>query len=1008
MSPSLLLLSGASPDELRSRCETAFSSIDDPANRHSSLADLQARLAVMTPLPHRAAVIAETVEEARLALRDLAAALPALGDDPHGRWYGGTVPESPQRVAFLYPGQGAQRVGDQRVLATYDPAFADRCEELVELSGVAGLEDLLVAGWPGKVDLAAVDPTAIHVTDAAQTALTVLGVAATELLARLGIRPDMAVGHSVGEFAALHAVDGLPAAEAVRLAAERGRIMRSLLGDGEFGMVALRCSGEQAAALAEGHPDVHPTCWNDGRQTVYGGTRENLESYADAVREAGIVATPIPAQGPFHTPLMAGSRDGFAAALADVPLGAPAARFISTVSGQQESDPDRIRRLLGDQVTAPVDFRGAAAQLLGQEPDVVIQLSGGESLIRMVRNDHPEASFLGVGFGGNRDAEDTVLRNLAQLFVRLPGVQFAPVLARGGVAAHWRLLDPCLDRHSMLRLHAAAPDSTGPAPAPAATRPVETGAAVPVRSVPEAAHSADAAARTISIEDVRAALLKAMAEASSSPVQEIERGGRLAEDLGFDSLLMADTLRRLSQQMPGLTVEALALESVRTLDDLTHALGRALGVAAPTGKQTPEPGEAGIVGLPNRCERTLDSFPELQAFDRLQAEFRSNEALVPYYLPHDGIISNHTAITGRPMISFSSYNYLGMSEDPEVQQAAVEAIGQYGTSVSAARILSGNRPLHDALEHEIADFIGCEDAVVLVGGHSTNASIVPQVIGEGDIVFHDALAHDSIQQGIKASGAARHSFPHNDMEALGAALARRRGTFRRALICVEGAYSMDGDTAPLPELVALKEHYGAILMVDEAHSIGTVGTTGRGICEATGVSPDRVDILMGTLSKSMASCGGYLGGSRRFIDFLRYNLSGLVFSAGLSPANTAAALASLRVLRREPERVARLAANADYFRDGVERLGLDRGEGTGTPIVPVIYGDSARTLQVANDLYRRGISINPILAPAVAERLTRLRVFVTATHTREDLDTALEALEAVSATGRAGAPVVMA
>ncbi|QGF24182.1 aminotransferase class I/II-fold pyridoxal phosphate-dependent enzyme [Raineyella fluvialis] len=1016
MSPSLLLISGTSPDDLRSRCETVLASLDDPLNHGASLDDLQARLAVMTPASHRLAILATTVADAHQTLRRVIAMLPELSDDPDQTpaWYAATVSDEPRRVAFAFPGQGAQRIGDQEVLATLDPAFADRCRELLEASAVPDLERLLTAGWSDSAPDADVDSAAIHLTDAAQTVLTVLGVAATELFTRLGIRPDAATGHSVGEFAALYATGALSARDAVRLASERGRIMRAHLSDGEFGMVALRCSGEQAAALAEGSPSVHPTCWNDAHQTVYGGTREALEAYAARCRAAGVTATPIPAQGPFHTPLMAGSRDDFAALLTDADLTDPAVTFISTVSGRQEADAETIRRSLADQVTTPVDFRSAGAVLLSDEPVVVLQLSGGESLLRMLQHDHPEANFLGVGFGGTCDSPETVLRNLARLFVALPGVQLAPVLAHSGVAAHWRLQDVRLERQSVIKPVGATPsrhegtahaqphprhrsrELTRPSSAPL-TRP----AGAPAPAVTGTDESARPMSPAVSVGAVRTAVLTAMAEASASPVAEIARGGRLAEDLGFDSLLMTDTLRRLSQHLPDLQVTDLRLASVRTLDDLVGELSRVTGATAAPAEAEPaegvsSSGDPGLFVLPERCERTLASFPELAAFDRKQAEFAAAGTLLPYYLPHDGTISHHTAIEGRPLISFSSYNYLGLSEHPEVQSAVVDAVHRYGTSVSAARILSGNRPLHDELEHEIADFLGSEDAVVLVGGHATNASIVPQVVSDGDIVLHDALAHDSMQQGIRASGAARHSFPHNDMAALAAALERRRGSYRRALVCVEGAYSMDGDTVPLAEIVALKERYGAILMVDEAHSFGTVGATGRGICEATGVSPSRVDILMGTLSKSMASCGGYLAGSHRFVQFLRYNLSSLVFSAGLSPANTAAALASLRVLRREPERVHRLLANADHFRAGVEHLGLDRGDGVGTPIVPVIYGDSARTLQVSNELYRRGISINPILAPAVAERLARLRVFVTATHTREDLDAAIDALAEVS------------
>ena len=990
MNPVILVISGVNDADLLARCDTVLSSLDDPVNAAGDLADLSARLSVVTPGWLRIAMIVESRADLRLALAEIIAGLPQLTDDPtgRGRWYAASVADAAPTIALLHPGQGAQLVGEHGTLAGLSPAFADRCRELLDSTGAKDLEPLLTAGWPGHPGPTDGAADRIRLTEASQTLLTVLGVAVGEFLAGIGVPANLAVGHSVGEFSALHAAGFLTAAGAVGLAAERGRIMRDQLGDSDFGMVAARCSAEEASAIADGLDDVYPSCCNSVRQTVYGGTRQALETFVDECRRGGVVATAIPAQGAFHTPFMAASGEQFDPVLAGIAWERQDAVFISTVSGQEESDPARIRQLLSEQITAPVAFQQAGTRLIAKAPDIVIQVSGGDSLVAMLRADHPEAAFLGLGLGGAQNRAESVFRALAQLFVRVPAIHLGPALAGVGVVAHWRLQDVRLDRGSILKLPTLAPGrSAEPAAATASgvARALSAAPASRAMSVPAAAPDLVA---------VRAALLQAMAQASGSPLTELARGGRLAEDLGFDSLLMADTLRRLATQFPELAPAELPLAEATTIDALARVLTDALGGAA--GPVVDEPADAAPEQLPESCQTRLDDLPEVLAFEATHAAFRSSGTLVPYYLPHDGTISNHTSMEGRRFISFSSYNYLALSEHPEVQGAVVDAVHRYGTSASAARILSGNRPLHDDLEAGIAGFLGAEDAAVLVGGHATNASIVPLMVDDQDIIFHDSLVHDSLQQGVKASGAARHSFPHNDLESLATALSRRRGNHRRALICVEGAYSMDGDTVPLSPLVDLKERYGAILLVDEAHSFGTVGATGRGICEATGVDPCRVDILMGTLSKSMASCGGYLAGSHRFIDYLRYNLSSLVFSAALSPANTAAALAALRVLVREPERVQQLQANADYFRAGVDRLGLDWGDGAGTPIVPVIYGVSARTLAAANDLYRRGISINPILAPAVAERLTRLRVFVTAAHTADDLDSALAALAEIS------------
>lgn len=1004
LTPVTLTISGTDAADLAARCRTVLASLDDPANATAGLADLSARLSVVTPDWQRLALVVADRTELRQALAEVLATLPRLADDPtgRGRWYAGSVADVAPTVGLLYPGQGAQRVGEHAALAGLSPAFADRCLELLDAACVDGLEPLLTSGWQGHPVRPDATAEQIRLTDASQTLLSVLGVAVTEFLAAIGVRPDLVVGHSVGEFPALHSAGFLSATDAVALASRRGQIMRAQLGEGDFGMVALRCSVEEASALAAAVADVYPSCCNSARQTVYGGTRQALEAFVDECRRGGVVATLLPTQGAFHTPFMAASGAQFDPVLADVAWSGQEARFISTVSGAEESDSSRIGQLLSEQITAPVAFRQAGTRLMDAAPDVLVQVSGGDSLISMLRADHPAAPFVGIGLGGAQDNAAALATSLAQLFVRLPGAHLGAALAGTGVAARWRLQDVRLDRSSVFKLSAALPtwasDDLG-----ARTRlegvldgqGTAAGSAEPALAQVGGARAATGPA----VAEIREAVLAAMSRASGSPVDELARGGRLAEDLGFDSLLMADTLRRLAAEFPDLVPAELPLADAVDVDGLVGMLASALGADTGPREEPVHAAETPAV-LPETCQTRLDELPELVAFEAKQESFRSSGTLVPYYLPHEGTISAHTRIGGREFISFSSYNYLGLSEHPQVQRAVVDAVRQYGTSASAARILSGNRPLHDDLERAIADFIGAEDAVVMVGGHATNASIVPLLVGDQDIIFHDGLVHDSVQQGVKASGATRHSFPHNDLDALDAALRRRRGNHRRALVCVEGAYSMDGDTAPLAGLVELKERHGAILMVDEAHSFGTVGATGRGICEASGVDPARVDVLMGTLSKAMASCGGYLAGSRRFCDYLRYNLSSLVFSAALSPANTAAALASLRVLAAEPQRVRRLQENADRFRDGVDRLGLDWGTGVGTPIVPVIYGDSARTLSVANDLYRRGISINPILAPAVAERLARLRVFITAQHTSEDLDAALCALAELSERNR--------
>lgn len=397
--------------------------------------------------------------------------------------------------------------------------------------------------------------------------------------------------------------------------------------------------------------------------------------------------------------------------------------------------------------------------------------------------------------------------------------------------------------------------------------------------------------------------------------------------------------------------------------------------------------------LPEEHTR-IECFPEVTGHgERLGLLARAGLAN-PYFLVHEGGMTDTTVVDGRRLLSFSGYNYLGLATDPRVTGAAREAVERYGTSASASRLLSGSRPLHLELEAELAGLLGCESALTLANGHATNVTVIGHLVGPGDLVVHDALAHDSILQGCRLSGATRRPFPHDDAAALDALLGQVRHQYRRVLVVVEGVYSMDGDIADLPALIEVKRRHGALLMVDEAHSIGTIGPTGGGIGEHHGVDRGAVDLWAGTLSKALASCGGYVAGARRVVEYLRYTVPGFVYSAGMTPADTAAALAALRVLRAEPQRVGRLGANAALFARLARAAGVDTGDSHGTPVVPCIVGDSVRTLRLAEALFRRGVSANPILHPAVPEELARLRFFVTRDHTPEQIHRTVTTLAA--------------
>ncbi len=355
----------------------------------------------------------------------------------------------------------------------------------------------------------------------------------------------------------------------------------------------------------------------------------------------------------------------------------------------------------------------------------------------------------------------------------------------------------------------------------------------------------------------------------------------------------------------------------------------------------------------------------------------------PYFRVHAGIAGAKTEIDGRVYDNFVSYNYLGLNGDARVSDAAKAAIDRYGTSVSASRIVSGERPLHGELEAELAALYGAEDAVAFVSGHATNVTVLGHLVGAEDVILHDNLSHNSIVQGAVLSGARRASFPHNDVAELDRLLGAMRPRTRRALVVVEGHYSMDGDVPDLPAIIAVVRRHRASLMVDEAHSLGVLGATGRGIAERCGVDPGSVDVWMGTLSKSLAGCGGYIAANRVLVDYLRCTAPGFLYSVGMSPPVAGAALAALRLMLAEPDRVARLAANADLFLTRARAAGLDTGPSVGAGIVPIITGSSIRAARAADALFQAGINVQPIIYPAVPERSARLRFFLSAAHEPE-------------------------
>lgn len=464
--------------------------------------------------------------------------------------------------------------------------------------------------------------------------------------------------------------------------------------------------------------------------------------------------------------------------------------------------------------------------------------------------------------------------------------------------------------------------------------------------------------------------------------------------LGLDSMERLDIAHTLEQMFGGRLPEE-TLQDVETVREVAEAIEEHIGTEL-VGELVDDGSRrrSRIEGPIPESYYRLEKMPEYLRLNSLQERIRSTGIRNPFFSVHEGRISDTTQIEGRELISFASYNYLGLSGHPDVNASAMDAISNFGTSVSASRIVSGEKTIHKELEKELANFLNVDDVITFPGGHACNESVIGHLVGPGDLIVHDSFAHNSIIQGAELSGARRRPFEHNNWNDLNDILKDIREDYRRVLIALEGLYSMDGDYPNLPKFVELKKRYKCWMYVDEAHSIGTLGETGRGVAEMFDVDRNDVECWMGTLSKSFGSCGGFIAGKAELIKYLRYTTPGYVFAAGMPPANVGAALGSLRVLNESPELVKKLQHNSQLFLTLAKEAGLDTGMAQGTPIIPIITGDSIRALKLSEAMYDAGINAQPILYPAVPEKETRVRIFMTAAHSEEQIRHSVKALAA--------------
>ena len=365
------------------------------------------------------------------------------------------------------------------------------------------------------------------------------------------------------------------------------------------------------------------------------------------------------------------------------------------------------------------------------------------------------------------------------------------------------------------------------------------------------------------------------------------------------------------------------------------------------------------------------------------------KGVYPYFRCIDSEQDTEVIMSGKKVLMFGSNSYMGLTNHPRIKEAAIEAVRKYGTGCAGSRFLNGTLDIHLQLEKELAEFVGKDEALVYSTGFQVNLGVLSCITGRRDTILCDELDHASIVDGRRLSFSTLRKFRHNDMEHLERELQRCEPDTIK-LIVVDGVFSMEGDVANLPEIVRLKNKYNASIMVDEAHGLGVLGNQGRGTCDHFGVTQD-VDLIMGTFSKSLATIGGFIAGDKEVINYIRHNSRSYIFSASNTPAATAAAIEALHIIKEEPERMENLWKITRYALENFRNLGFEIGATT-TPIIPLYIRDTDKTFMVTKMLWDEGIFVNPVVPPACSPQDTLIRFSLMATHTKEQIDRALEAM----------------
>ena len=483
--------------------------------------------------------------------------------------------------------------------------------------------------------------------------------------------------------------------------------------------------------------------------------------------------------------------------------------------------------------------------------------------------------------------------------------------------------------------------------------------------------------------EIRKQVIQCFADVLNLSPEKIPVDSHFIYDLGGDSLDSLGLLT-MAETKFGVMIDESEYYKCTTANDVSRLLYEKLTGASPDKQQIKTWDDA----------RPISSIEDMPEYKELMLRLESvDQAKNPYFISYDSALRDVSIVNGKEVLNFASYNYLGLSGHPSVSEASIKAVRELGTSASGSRLLAGEKSLNGELEKELAQWKKTEAAIVLVGGHSTNVTFIGNFCGEKDLILYDVLSHNSVIQGLRLSEATSRAFPHNDFETARTILKSMRNKFEKVLLVIEGVYSMDGDIAPVPEFVKLKKEFGIFLMVDEAHSGCVIGKNGGGVDEYFNLNPNDIDIKMGTLSKGLGTCGGYIAGKKALIEYLKYTLPGFIFSVGISPALAAASLESIRIIRKDNSLVKKLQENIACFVSEAKQRRLNLCLAGESAIVPVLIGKETNAFDLCAALFKKGISVPPAIYPAVPINKARLRFCLTSCHNKDQIVNALDVLK---------------